>query len=93
MHPEWARGLRDQCQAARVPFFFKLKHLHERRRTVLIRSNGRPRNHLVEVDGKRYVVPCGNLFSLKISTAEGGEQRRRASSSPAITPRTAVVDR
>lgn len=23
MHPEWARGLRDQCAAARVPFFFK----------------------------------------------------------------------
>jgi protein gp37 len=23
MHPKWARGLRDQCQAAEVPFFFK----------------------------------------------------------------------
>lgn len=23
MHPDWARGLRDQCRAARVPFFFK----------------------------------------------------------------------
>jgi protein gp37 len=23
MRPEWARGLRDQCQAAGVPFFFK----------------------------------------------------------------------
>jgi protein gp37 len=23
MHPGWARSLRDQCQAARVPFFFK----------------------------------------------------------------------
>ncbi len=23
MHPEWARGLRDQCQAVGVPFFFK----------------------------------------------------------------------
>lgn len=23
MHPEWVRGLRDQCQAAKVPFFFK----------------------------------------------------------------------
>jgi protein gp37 len=23
MHPEWPRGLRDQCQAAGVPFFFK----------------------------------------------------------------------
>lgn len=23
MHPDWVRGLRDQCQAADVPFFFK----------------------------------------------------------------------
>ncbi len=23
MHPEWARSLRDQCTAAKVPFFFK----------------------------------------------------------------------
>jgi protein gp37 len=23
MHPDWARALRDQCAAARVPFFFK----------------------------------------------------------------------
>lgn len=23
MHPDWPRSLRDQCQAARVPFFFK----------------------------------------------------------------------
>lgn len=23
MHPEWARGLRDQCEAAEVPFHFK----------------------------------------------------------------------
>src|SRR3546814_12705624 len=23
MHPDWARGLRDQCSAAGVPFFFK----------------------------------------------------------------------
>jgi protein gp37 len=23
MYPDWARDLRDQCTAARVPFFFK----------------------------------------------------------------------
>ena len=23
MHPDWVRGLRDQCQAAATPFFFK----------------------------------------------------------------------
>ena len=74
-----------------------LKHLHERRGTVVIRSNRRPRNHLVQVDGKSYVVPCGNLFSVKASTTESGEQRRRTSPTsavpPATSPRTAVVDR
>jgi protein gp37 len=30
MHPDWARGLRDQCGAAGVPFFFKQwgNHVH-----------------------------------------------------------------
>jgi protein gp37 len=23
VHPDWVRGVRDQCQAAGVPFFFK----------------------------------------------------------------------
>jgi len=23
MHPDWVRSIRDQCQAARVPFLFK----------------------------------------------------------------------
>jgi len=23
MHPDWARSVRDQCQAASVPFFFE----------------------------------------------------------------------
>jgi hypothetical protein len=41
-----------------------MEHLHERRGTVLIRSTGRSRNHLVQVGGKGYVVPCGNLFSV-----------------------------
>ena len=31
MHPQWARDIRDQCQAADVPFFFKQHgaHIHE----------------------------------------------------------------
>ena len=23
MHPDWVRDIRDRCQAARIPFFFK----------------------------------------------------------------------
>jgi hypothetical protein len=74
-----------------------MAHLHGRRGTVLIRSAGRPRNHLVQVDESRYVVPCGNLFSLKSSTAGGDEGSRRASPSltttPATAPEAAVLDR
>lgn len=40
-------------------------HLHGRRGIVIVRSTGRPRNHLVQVDGNGYVVPCGNLVSVK----------------------------
>jgi len=64
-----------------------MAHLHGRRGTVLIRSVGHPRNHLVQVDGKSYVVPCGNLFSLKSSSAGGVEGGRCAA------PETAGLDR
>lgn len=52
MHPDWARSLRDQCQAAGVPFFFKQwgEWLPRRQMTLRqqsevpdkIASNGKP---------------------------------------------------
>lgn len=41
--------------------------LHGKEGVVVKRAAGRPKNHLVEVDGKQYVIPCGNLFP-----ADGG---------------------
>ncbi len=38
------------------------KHLHGRAGIVLIRGIGRPRNHLIHIDGTDYVIPCGHLF-------------------------------
>ena len=35
--------------------------LHGKTGTVAIRSRGRPRNHGIQIDGRLYVVPCGNL--------------------------------
>lgn len=35
--------------------------LHGLTGIVKIRSAGRPRNHGIEIDGRCYVVPCGNL--------------------------------
>jgi hypothetical protein len=34
---------------------------HAQRGVVLIPSKGKPRNHLVSVDGRPVVVPCGNV--------------------------------
>jgi protein gp37 len=39
MHPDWARGLRDQCAAANVPFFFKQ---HGEWQTVIDRDRDDP---------------------------------------------------
>ncbi len=33
MHPDWARGIRDQCRNANVPFFFKQWGVHNENRT------------------------------------------------------------
>jgi len=30
---------------------------------VVISGRGRPRNHLVSIDGRMVVVPCGNLVA------------------------------
>lgn len=47
----YRRGLRDHMP------------LHDRIGVVRITSRGPgPRNHGVEVDGRLYGVPCGNLF-------------------------------
>jgi protein gp37 len=50
MHPDWARSLRDQCQAARVPFSFKQwgewapgswAGIHSRKDVRTLGTNGR----------------------------------------------------
>ena len=35
--------------------------LHDRAGRVVIASKGKPRNHLVIVDDRLFVIPCGNL--------------------------------
>ncbi len=39
--------------------------LHGRTGEVVRASRGKPRNHLVRIDGREYVVPCGNLRAPK----------------------------
>lgn len=44
--------------------------LHGRCGTVVVASRGRPRNHLIDVDGSLYTVPCGNLISPRETESE-----------------------
>jgi len=59
MHPDWARGVRDQCAAAGVPFFFKQWGSADQlagRRAYAIQAGWRPEEakggHLL--DGREY---------------------------------------
>ena len=47
MHPDWVRNLRDQCQAAGVPFFLKQMHINGK----LVK--------MPELDGKRWMEMPG----------------------------------
>jgi len=42
---------------------------------VVIVSKGKPRNHGVELDGRLYIVPCGNLHKIG---GETGRERSKA---------------
>lgn len=54
MHPDWVRSLRDQCQSADVPFFFKqwgewAPAVHgPTRKKVIVGGNGHARSHASE---------------------------------------------
>jgi len=53
MHPDWPRSIRDQCQAAGVPFFFKQWGGINKKSTGHI-LDGREWNEIPEVD---YAIP------------------------------------
>lgn len=71
MHPDWARSLRDQCQAAGVPFFFKqwgawtpdviqiLECKPGDKRFAKVRGPGLPREIWMARVGKKH---AGNLL-------------------------------
>ena len=53
-------------QKAMVWYRKSNQHLpyHGKTGTIVKRSYGKPRNHLIEINGKCVVVPCGNLKSI-----------------------------
>ncbi len=64
MHPDWARSLRDQCEAAAVPFFFKQwgewREVDGPKTKVSNRVMGA---------GTHWLMPDGQLFDRSDSTA------------------------
>lgn len=66
MHPDWARSLRDQCQAAGVPFFFKqwgdwqqIQYVNESNGAPLLRLAGPDKNVIIVEPGPINMIRAG----------------------------------
>ena len=73
MHPDWARSVRDQCQAAGVPFFFKQWGEWRQIRTPLVYGIG--------YESVKYLMPDGSYGTQKhwyIGAAIGIERKKAA---------------
>lgn len=76
MHPDWARSLRDQCEAAGVPFFFKqwgewevATDENERRNGYRWNADDAERSRWVSPAGRAYNGPAANsLSNIEIKT-------------------------
>jgi protein gp37 len=80
MHPDWARSLRDQCQAAGVPFFFKQWGEWVGSDHPVAIAHPVEHNKMVKA-GKVHVWPCtkppgepffGMNFNLKVGKKKAG---------------------
>lgn len=73
MHPDWARSLRDQCQAAGVPFFFKQwgEYVAPEQNVCALHSSGA--HHYVS-DGHVHSEGCPNAkqFVVKVGKKAAG---------------------
>lgn len=79
MHPNWARSLRDQCQAAGVPFFFKqwgefgpcppTHALSDQAITV-----GGGTNCGYHCDEENGHVDCGNAYMIRVGKKSAGRE-------------------
>jgi len=57
-----AHPKRGECVVIHyAPGYGQYMPLQDRQGAVVLVGVGRPRNHGVEVDGRVYCVPCGNL--------------------------------
>ena len=77
MHPDWARSLRDQCQAAGVPFLFKQwgEWGNDGRVPMLVSIH--EKSHFLTLDGKKWdgpsqCCPKGTAAMLRVGKKAAG---------------------
>jgi ribosomal protein L21E len=61
LNPRVGQQVRVHYRAAvadRMPYHGKIG-------TVVIAGKGKPRNHLIDIEGTRVAIPCGNLNKVK----------------------------
>ena len=79
MHPNWVRSVRDQCQAAGVPFFFKqwgefrecekrraLYAIDPRKRTLIVSRDGSSIEYKSNTNG------AGQMLMERVGTKTAG---------------------
>lgn len=81
MHPRWAQGLRDQCQEAGAPFFFKqwgewipMNHL-DNADDYLVDARVYPNDYPADMRFKKYRVQIGFLHDDGVFCGDGLAQR------------------
>jgi len=81
MHPDWARSLRDQCQAAGVPFLFKqwgewysVKYAGPKARITHIEVNGRKCSRYHDWEDGHFALPLGKHDSGRLLDGEEHNQ-------------------
>lgn len=103
MHPDWVRAIRDQCQAAGVPFFFKqwgeFEPVHEAAaidepfpaidRVYAVNPLGAALHHSLVFDPKEWPMPAGTWWMRRIGKKIAGRilDRRTWDEYPACAQR------
>jgi len=75
MNPSWARGLRDQCASAAVPFFFKQWGAWE----PLAPVDAHPGDSIVADDGAVYRIPADRFDGFPLELRRRSYAMRRVS--------------